>query len=43
MAERFERMAEGHPNVAGAVAALLMVAVFGIVGGIERGSIALPF
>lgn len=43
MAERFERMAEGHPNVAGFFAALLMVAAFGIVGGIERGSIALPF
>lgn len=43
MAERFERLAESHQVVAGIVAALLMVAVFGIVGGIERGSIALPF
>lgn len=43
MIQAFEGFALEHPNVAGAIAALLMVAMFGLVGGIERGSIALPF
>lgn len=43
MAERFERFAWEHPHVAGTIAALCMVALYGLVGGIERGSIALPF
>lgn len=43
MVHAFERLAESHPNVAGTIAALLMLAAFGLVGGIERGSIALPF
>ena len=42
MIQAFERLAESHPTVAGAVAALLMAALFGIVGGIERGNIPLP-
>lgn len=43
MTQAFERFAYAHPNIAGAIVALLMVAAFGLVGGIERGSIALPF
>lgn len=43
MVAAFERFADEHPNVAGTIAALVMVALFGLVGGIERGSIALPF
>lgn len=43
MIQAFERFAWEHPNIAGAIAALLMVSAFGLVGGIERGSIALPF
>ena len=42
MIQAFERLAESRPTVAGAVAALLMAALFGIVGGIERGNIPLP-
>lgn len=43
MVAAFERLACEHPHVAGALAALAMAALFGLVGGIERGSIALPF
>lgn len=43
MVSRFEGFADRHPNVAGTIVALVMVALFGLVGGIERGSIALPF
>lgn len=43
MTQALERLAESHPTIAGAVAALLMVVAFGIVGGIERGHIPLPF
>ena len=42
MAERFERLAWDHPTAAGIVAMAVMVAIFGIVGGIERGTIMLP-
>lgn len=42
MIQAFERLAWSHPTFAGTFAALLMVAIFGIVGGIERGSIPLP-
>ena len=43
MIQAFERFAWEHPSVAGTIAALVMLAVFGFVGGVERGSIALPF
>lgn len=43
MIQAFERFAWEHPSVAGTIAALVMLAMFGFVGGIERGSIALPF
>ena len=43
MTRAFERLAESHPTIAGAVAALVIAALFGIVGGIERGHTPLPF
>lgn len=42
MIGKFERFAWDHPTIAGVVALAVMVAVFGIVGGIERGTIQLP-
>ena len=42
MIQAFERLAESHPTFAEAVAALVIAALFGIVGGIERGHIPLP-
>ena len=42
MIERLERFAWDHPTIAGVVVLAVMVAVFGIVGGIERGTIQLP-
>lgn len=43
MVQAFERFAWEHPSVAGTIAALVMLVMFGFVGGVERGSIALPF
>ena len=42
MIVKFERFAWDHPTAAGIVAMAVMVAIFGIVGGIERGTIQLP-
>lgn len=42
MIGKFERFAWDHPTIAGVVVLAVMVAVFGIVGGIERGTIQLP-
>lgn len=43
MIDRLERFAWDHPTISGVVAVAVMVALFGFVGGVERGSIPLPF
>lgn len=42
MIGKLERLAWDHPTIAGVVALAVMVAIFGFVGGVERGTIQLP-
>lgn len=43
MAKAFERAAEEHPVLMGTATAVVIYFLFAVVGGIERGSLPLPF